>query len=693
MRFLGFFPAFIFVSLLILSRGVVADEVTIDAIEITINRFTNPLAQQSANVQVITNEQIRESAAKNVPQLLSSELGLFTTFDFYGNGTKSAAMDLRGFGAVADENTLILVDGRRLKNNDLSSIQWSAIPLDSIERIEVLRGSGGVLYGGGATAGAINIVTRSPEPGDDSAKIISQAGSFGTRSLATSLSLTGDSSGLYVYAQRYNSDNYRENNEERESIFDGEYRMYVGPGEYAIKFGLNREDLRLPGALGIKPSTGLNETEPDRRATQNPGDYSILDGNYVTLLADYNVSQNTDFVGEIGYRDRKSTGFLYSNYASSNYSNFIVTDTRVFHLSPRVKHLSKAFGKENELILGADLYDWDLYKTDTITPWGTTLSQLTMLDQRNVGVYVKDTIQISDKFLVTGGYRYENQKIDASDKDITSSSQDQNMSAYDFGGKYDLSDTVTFRASISKAFRTANADEVGFSSEYDTSSNRVFQFLRPQVSHTHEIGLDITDGNIYLKTALFQIDTKDEIRLENLTSGVGNTNYPFTQRRGVELRGGLDLSAWSLVANYAYTQAKFLTGYLEGQSGYISNIDLTDKTIPMVPRHRFSINAGKKFNDSFRLDSTWSYFSEQFMDNDESNSLGRQIPGFSVLDVKASMKCGDYSLALSVNNVLDREYYSYAVRSQTSGNDKFNVYPHAGRAAFLTLEYAFDLNR
>ncbi|MEK9875098.1 MAG: TonB-dependent receptor plug domain-containing protein, partial [Betaproteobacteria bacterium] len=331
MRFLGFFPAFIFVSLLILSRGVVADEVTIDDIEITINRFTNPLAQQSANVQVITNEQIRESAAKNVPQLLSSELGLFTTFDFYGNGTKSAAMDLRGFGAVADENTLILVDGRRVKNNDLSSVQWSAIPLDSVERIEVLRGSGGVLYGGGATAGAINIVTRSPEPGDDSAKIISQAGSFGTRSLATSLTLTGDSSGLYVYAQRYNSDNYRENNEERESIFDGEYRMYVGPGEYAIKFGLNREDLRLPGALGIKPSTGLNETEPDRRATQNPGDYSILDGDYVTLLADYNVSQNTDFVGEIGYRDRKSTGFLYSNYASSNYSNFIVTDTRVFH--------------------------------------------------------------------------------------------------------------------------------------------------------------------------------------------------------------------------------------------------------------------------------------------------------------------------------------------------------------------------
>ncbi|MEK9770407.1 MAG: hypothetical protein VW683_15960, partial [Betaproteobacteria bacterium] len=122
------------------------------------------------------------------------------------------------------------------------------------------------------------------------------------------------------------------------------------------------------------------------------------------------------------------------------------------------------------------------------------------------------------------------------------------------------------------------------------------------------------------------------------------------------------------------------------------NIDLTDKTIPMVPRHRLSINAGKKFNDAFRIDSNWSYFSEQFMDNDESNSLGRQIPGFSVLDVKASMQFSDYSLALSVNNVLDREYYSYAVRSQTSGNDKFNVYPHAGRAVFLTLEYAFDLN-
>ena len=693
MRFLGFFPAFIFVSLLILSRGVVADEVTIDDIEITINRFTNPLAQQSANVQLITNEQIRESAAKNVPQLLSSELGLFTTLDFYGNGTKSAAMDLRGFGAVADENTLILVDGRRVKNNDLSSVQWSAIPLDSVQRIEVLRGSGGVLYGGGATAGAINIVTRSPEPGDDSAKIISQAGSFGTRSLATALTLTGDSSGLYVYAQRYNSDNYRENNEERESIFDGEYRMYVGPGEYAIKFGLNREDLRLPGALGIKPSTGLNETEPDRRATQNPGDYSILDGDYMTLLADYNVSQNTDFVGEIGYRDRRSTGFLYSNYASSNYSNFIVTDTRVFHLSPRVKHLSKAFGKENELILGADLYDWDLYKTDTITPWGTTLSQLTMLDQRNIGLYVKDTIQISDKFLLTGGYRYENQKIDASDKDITSSSQDQNMSAYDFGGKYIISNTIAIRASTSKSFRTANADEVGFSGEYSASGNREFQFLRPQVSHTHEIGLDFTDKNVYVSTGLFQIDTKDEIRLDLITTGAGNTNYPFTQRRGVEVRGGFEGSNWNISANYAYTQAKFLTGYVEGGGYYIDSFDLTNKTLPMVPRHLVAINAGKRINDSFRLDSTWSYFGEQFMDNDESNSLGRQIPDYSVLDIKASIEWENYSMSLSVNNVFDREYYSYATRSVESGSDTYNVYPHAGRAAFLTLEYAFDLNR
>ena len=57
---------------------------------------------------------------------------------------------------------MILLDGKRLNDNDQSSINYSSIPIKNIERIEIIKGSGGVLYGDGAVGGAINIVTKTP---------------------------------------------------------------------------------------------------------------------------------------------------------------------------------------------------------------------------------------------------------------------------------------------------------------------------------------------------------------------------------------------------------------------------------------------------------------------------------------------------------------------------------------------------
>ena len=69
----------------------------------------------------------------------------------------------QGFGETGPLNTLVLVDGRRVNEIDLSGVDWTQIPLDQIERIEIVRGSGSVLYGDNAAAGVINIITKKPE--------------------------------------------------------------------------------------------------------------------------------------------------------------------------------------------------------------------------------------------------------------------------------------------------------------------------------------------------------------------------------------------------------------------------------------------------------------------------------------------------------------------------------------------------
>ena len=82
--------------------------------------------------------------------------------DFYGTG-KTASVDIRGFGETAPLNVLVLVDGRRVNEIDLSGTDWTQIPIDQIERIEIVRGAGSVLYGDNAVGGVINIITKKPD--------------------------------------------------------------------------------------------------------------------------------------------------------------------------------------------------------------------------------------------------------------------------------------------------------------------------------------------------------------------------------------------------------------------------------------------------------------------------------------------------------------------------------------------------
>ena len=127
---------------------------------------------------MITTEQIKNASQQSLPEFLAAHSGLSLVNNFFGNGTQSAAVDFRGYGAVGDENTLVLLNGIRIKNNDLSSVNWSSIPLDSIDRIEIVKGSGGVLFGAGATAGYINVITKRQKPNERSMKVTTDLGSY-----------------------------------------------------------------------------------------------------------------------------------------------------------------------------------------------------------------------------------------------------------------------------------------------------------------------------------------------------------------------------------------------------------------------------------------------------------------------------------------------------------------------------------
>ena len=684
----------------IVTIGSAQEDITIDPILLTVYRFEAKQGRLSPGFEVITSEQIENASQQSLPEFLSANSGLSLVNNFFGNGTQSAAVDIRGFGAVGDENTLILLNGIRIKNNDLSSVNWSSIPLDSIDRIEIVKGSGGVLYGSGATAGYINVITKRQQPNEKSMKVRTDLGSYGTRSLDLSGTTSGDNAGLWVFGQRYNSDNYRENNEERRSVAKIDYQWYGEQSILTLTAGADRLDLRTPGDLGVNVD-GISDflgfvgrvpiSAIDRQSSDSKEDFLSLNGNNATLSITQNMARWT-LIEEVSFRDSDSS--LFSS-GSQEFSNI---ETKVWQLSPRVKYDATQLLMGSEFIVGLDYFKWDRTHTRATTPETIETQPFGVadLDQTNIGVYGRGTLGLTDDFTLALGFRHEQQEGEAVDSvavsaptpfggtnnAATSKSQTLKNTAYDLGVVYSLAGGIDIEASTSRAFRVANSDEV-FINAFNKGTiqiARTFNFLEPQVSYTHEIRVSWTHKKTYVSASVFQTDTRNEIRLDPVA--FANTNYSVTQRRGVELQTTWQDERWFLRGNFSYIQAKFLNGDRAG-------VPLAGKDIPLVPRNKIGVSADVQLGHNYNLGAKLNYTSDQFMANDEINAFGRKIPSYSILDLNVRKHIGAWTLAFKVNNALNKEYFTFAVNSTTVGQDNFNFYPLPERSLFLTVDYAF----
>jgi len=126
---------------------------------VTANRYEETTSSVPASVTIITEKDIENTAARDIPDMLRTVAGIHVN-DIASN-QRHYTVDLRGFGETAGSNTLVLVDGRRTNQIDLSGTDWSQIPIESVARIEVIKGGrASVLYGDNAAGGAINIITK-----------------------------------------------------------------------------------------------------------------------------------------------------------------------------------------------------------------------------------------------------------------------------------------------------------------------------------------------------------------------------------------------------------------------------------------------------------------------------------------------------------------------------------------------------
>ena len=130
------------------------------SIEVTsVSKRKQKTSQVAAAVFVISREDISRSGALNIPDLLRMVPGL----DVAQIDASTWAISARGFNGQYSDKLLVLIDGRTVYTPIFAGVFWDSqnVPLDTIERIEVIRGPGAAVWGSNAVNGVINIITRS----------------------------------------------------------------------------------------------------------------------------------------------------------------------------------------------------------------------------------------------------------------------------------------------------------------------------------------------------------------------------------------------------------------------------------------------------------------------------------------------------------------------------------------------------
>ena len=133
-------------------------EQLMDVVVTSVSKRSQPLSSTAAAVHVISAEDIRRSGAANLPEALRLAPGVHVAR--FSNNRWSVS--IRGFGGRYANKLLVLQDGRSLYSPVYSGVFWefNDIPLELVERIEVVRGPGASIWGANAVNGVINIITR-----------------------------------------------------------------------------------------------------------------------------------------------------------------------------------------------------------------------------------------------------------------------------------------------------------------------------------------------------------------------------------------------------------------------------------------------------------------------------------------------------------------------------------------------------
>lgn len=611
---------------------------SLEEIVVTATKVEEPKKDVSASVQIITQEDIKNSTARNAGDLIAeSAIGHVHKYP----GAFTARISLRGLTTDLfndlKSRVLILINGNRS-----GTVNLSKIPVDDIERIEIVKGPASVLYGSSAMGGVINIITKEGKEGIH-ASIGGEIGSWEYWKAMADLSGKINRFDFYLTASRSSQGDYSSRNYGK--ILNTGYEDESVYARLGYKIFDNHHI-----SLGLQHWKGWDIGSPGARYSPDPDNYSDkwrdgFDVGYKT--EDFNA--NYYFV-----KDREeSHGGMTSGIGNSDIS-LTKRDTQGASIQKIFP-----FG-DHRIIVGGQ---WDRVEIENKRNSGAPYYPRSKSD--SYGIFTEGRLSLlSKKLLLSAGLRYdyfENRIL--STPGMTSlipKKEELDYITARSGFVYKFTDALSLKGNIGTAFRAPAPEElamdvVSWGTRYLGNPD-----LKPEKSISYDAGLEYSKDSLRGGLAFFHSNFKDKIigYFNTALNAQTYKNIDGAALQGLELNASYDIGLLTGldISIEPFTNITYHTRY---SSKDVIEIGKSGRTLLYTPKWTgaFGVRASKEKWD-VRLIA--NYTGDEKVQDFSPPSKGKNIVGkgdFTVLNLKTSYKpIKNLELTASIENLFDRAY-------------------------------------
>ena len=525
---------------------------------VTATRVPEAVRGLPVTVQVITREEIEKSGATNLSELLAQKHtghlhtypGLLSSVGIRGFRTDTHGTNIKG-------RVLILIDGHRAGTGNIA-----AIPLENVERIEIVKGPGSVVYGSAAMGGIINIITRKGQ-GKIKPVLSLEDGDYGheKESFLLSGGFLKNKVGFSLAVRRLRHTDYDIGDE-------GDHYQNTAYHDEASSLSFTYTPVKGHQlSLVWQYFRAWDVGSPGPTWAPDPDDYKDMLRRYVSVGYDggYRTLKWHLSYYYVWHRDQWNDPQRAWGY----YSTTTETQTQGGRSS-----LTFPAGLLGTLVLGVDYdrIDLDSYKDTGTAPWNPNARY------ENYAFFVEERKDLADNLIFRFGMRYDyfEEKILPTRGYTSLISKEENFDHLSWRGgvTYFVTDWLSLRAALGTAFRIPTADE--FSGRYEGAWNKILgnPDLDPEKSTTWEIGLDGEWKNLDFGISYFY------------------TNYDDRIAEGFPACVDGDCS-WTTFKNVDGAKIAGLEGYLRAEYSW----HLADQELRLTPRVNFTFYTKRKIED------------------------------------------------------------------------------------------------